>query len=138
MIDETVIQILLTDPPVAAIVGARVYPNELPDASTFPALVVTKVSGGGSYTLQGDAGLEDARVQVDCYEDGGKEKLNILRRAVRRCLSGYRGGPLSGSPCAIDSVFVLNEIDLAVPETVRTGPRLRRRMIDFRIWNREI
>lgn len=137
MIVETVINLLGADPAVAAIVSDRIYPRFMPDAVAFPALVVTKVSGIGSYVLQGDAGLEDARVQVDCYDTGAASVI-ALRNAVRRLLSGFRGGPVSGNPCAIDSSFCINDLDLSEPNTERAGPRLKRRMLEFRIWNREL
>lgn len=138
MIVETVIQLLTAGPDVAAIVDERVYADEAPDGATYPLLVVTKVAGPGAYTNDGDTGLEEARVQVDCYTDQGGEALITLRTAVRRRLSGFRGGAVSGSPCAISSVFCINDLALPASETIRTGPRLRRRMLEFRIWNREV
>lgn len=138
MIEQTVIILLLAEPSIAAIVQDRVYPRFMPDASTFPLLVVTKATGVGSYDLQGDAGLEAARVQVDCYVDEGTAKLIELRNAVRRLLSGFKGGTVSGSPCAIASSFCINDVDLSDPSTERAGPRLKRRMLEFNIWNREL
>lgn len=137
MIVETVVQLLLAAPAVSAIVADRVWPRFMPDGQTFPACVVTKVSGLGEYTNDGDAGLENARVQVDCYAVTAEECIR-LRTAVRRLLSGYKGGLESGSPCAIASSFCMTDMDLTVTETERTGPRLKRRMLEFSIWNREL
>jgi hypothetical protein len=138
MIVETLVNLLEADPAVAALVGERIYPRFMPDAATFPLLVVTKATGIGSYDLQGDAGLEDARVQVDCYSDRGASEVITLRNAVRRLLSGFKGGTASGNPCSIVSSFVINDLDLSEPNTERAGPRLKRRMLEFRIWNREL
>lgn len=138
MIVQTVITLLLAEPSIAAIVGDRVFPRFMPDAVTFPALVVTKSSGVGSYDLAGDAGLEMARVQIDCYVDKGEAKVIELRNAVRGLLSGFKGGTLSGSPCAIASSFCINDLDMTDPSTERAGPRLKRRMLEFNIWNREV
>lgn len=138
MIVETLSELLMADPAVSAIVADRIYPRTLPDGATFPALVITKVSGLGAYTNDGDTGLEAARVQIDCYSADGASAVIELRTAVRRKLSGFRGGPASGSPCAIGSCFCTNDIDLSAPETERSGPRLRRRMLEFQIWNREV
>lgn len=137
MIVEAVIELLLADPATAALVSNRIFPRFMPDGVTFPALVVTKATGIGSYDLAGDAGVEDARVQVDCYSDQGEGSVIGLRNAVRRLLSGFKGGPTS-SPCSIVSSFVINDLDLSEPNSERTGPRLKRRMIEFRIWNREL
>lgn len=138
MIVETVVDLLMAEPTIAALVDDRIYPRLIPDAASFPLLVVTKVAGGGSYTNDGDAGLEAARVQVDCYSADGASAVIELRTAVRRKLSGFKGGPASGSPCAIASCFCTNDMDLTAPETERTGPRLKRRMLEFQIWNREV
>jgi hypothetical protein len=137
MIVETVVRLLMEEPQVSAIVGTRIYPRQMPDAATFPALVVTKGSGVGSYDLQGDVGMENARVQVDCYATGASEVI-ALRTAVRRLLSGFKGGTASGDPCAIASSFCINDLDLSEPSTERAGPRLKRRMLEFAIWNREL
>lgn len=139
MIVAAVINILLADQTVVAAVGDRIYPRQLPDAPTFPALVVTKASGIGLYTNDGDTGLEDARVQVDCYGDQGLSAIMGLRNAVRRRLSAYTTNTReSAGTCVISSCFCINEIDLSEPATERAGPRLTRRMLEFHIWHREI
>lgn len=137
MIVETVINLLLEQAAITEIVGQRVYPRFAPDGATFPLIVVSKASGVGQYDMAGDAGIEAARVQVDCY-DLGYAKVLALRGAVRRLLSGYKGGLRSGDPCAIDSSFCINDLDLSDPTTERAGPRLKRRMLEFNIWNREL
>ncbi len=138
MIVQTVIDLLLAEPTVAAIVDDRIFPRFMPDAVRFPALVVTKSGGVGSYDLQGDVNLEAARVQIDCYTDKGEAAVLALRTAVRRLLSGFKGGTVSGSPCAIASSFCINDLDMSDPSTERAGPRLKRRMLEFNIWNREV
>lgn len=138
MIVEALVELLSADAAVSAIVGNRIYPRIIPDAATFPLLVITKVAGAGTYTNDGDTGLEPARVQIDCYSADGASAVIELKTAVRRKLSGFRGGPASGSPCAIASSFCTNDLDLTAPETERSGPRLKRRMLEFNIWNREV
>lgn len=137
MIVETFIALLLEDATVVALVADRVFPRFMPDAVAFPALVVTKAGGAGSYDLQGDVGIESARVQVDCYATGAEEVI-ALRTAVRRLFSGFKGGRTSGSPCAIASSFCINDLDLSETSTERAGPRLKRRMLEFSVWNREL
>lgn len=137
MIVETFINLMLEDTAITAIVGDRIYPRMLPDAAKFPAIVVTKATGVGSYDLQGDVGLEAARVQVDVY-DTAAGKVIALRTLVRRLFSGFKGGTASGSPCAIASSFCINDLDLSDPSTERAGPRLKRRMLEFNVWNREL
>lgn len=138
MIVETIVHILMETPEVAAIVGARVFPDVIPEASDYPCVVVQKAYAMGEYTNDGDAGIEDARVQVDCYSADGATAVVALKKAVRGKLSGFKGGRASGSPCAIDACFCINDVPMPVPEAIRAGPRLRRRMLEFRVWNREL
>ena len=139
MIVQAIVNLLKADTDVAAIVGAHVYARLMPDAPTFPNIVVTKVSGQGSYDLQGDIGLEASRVQVDVYDISGYAACVALKTAVRRRLSGYRGpAPGDGGGCSLQSVLVINDLDIAEPSSERAGPRLWRRMIEFEIWSREI
>lgn len=134
MIVQAVIDLLLAEPTVAAIVGDRIFPRFMPDAVRFPALVVTKSGGAGSYDMEGDVGIESGRVQVDSYTDQGAAAVSALNQAVRAKLSGYQGtaGPL----CCITSCFVVNDLDMSDPSTERAGPRLKRHMIEFSLWAR--
>lgn len=138
MIVELARAVLLDDAAVTALVGERVYPVTMPDAPTFPLVVLTKVAGAGEYTMQGDAGLERARLQVDVHHDGGYEAMTALKRAVRARLSGFRGSVDSGPPCQIQASMCINDEDLAAPSLERAGPRVRRRMLEFIIWTTEV
>ena len=139
MIIQTVRDVLLDDAPILAAFGQRIYPTQLPDAPTYPAMVLTKVTGRGNYDLQGDVGLEEARVQVDIYTDQGAEHLIGLRNIVRRHLSGFSGGPASSpTSCAIQSAMCIKDSDFPVSDTERAGPRLRRRLLEFIVWNTEV
>lgn len=137
MIVETVRDLLLADSAIAALVGDRIYPVELPDGTTFPAVVVSKATGLGDYTLDGDSGLEDSRVQIDSYAVTYEAAIE-LKTAIRRNLSGRGPAAASGNPCAIQGAFCINDSDLPASAFERSGPRLRRRMLEFRIWNSQI
>lgn len=137
MIVETVVNLLKAQGDIAAIVEDRIYPYQAPDAATFPLVVVSKPSGGGEYDLEGDIGLEDARVQIDSY-DVSYAAVVDLKTAIRRFLSGKPQSTASGDPCAIQGAFCINDVDLTESASERAGPRLRRRMLEFRVWNKEI
>lgn len=137
MIVQRVAEILRESAPIKAVVSDRVYPVEWPDAPTFPLLIVQRIGGRGETTLQGEGGIEEARVQVDVYTADGYADMAALASLVRAELHGLKGGP-SGAPCVIDRSACINAADLPVPRTERAGPRLRRRMLEFLIWNREV
>lgn len=137
MIITTLRTILVDAPAVFAIYGERWYPDTLPDAPTYPAGVLTKIGGPGQYDLEGDVGVERSRVQVDLHHADGYAAASGGRRAVREILSGYRGGPTSALACNVQGMFCINDFDLTEPATERAGPRVRRRVLEFIVWNRE-
>lgn len=137
MIVTRVRELLLEQAPIVAIVGDRVYPVTWPDAPEFPLIILQRATGLGETDMQGEAGIESVRLQVDVYSDRGYSECETLALLVRRLLHGMKGGPIS-APCAIDRSACINDADQPVPETERAGPRLRRRMLEFSIWNREV
>lgn len=98
----------------AALVSGRVYPGEMPQNVTLPAVLYFRVSGVRLYSHQGASGLDEARVQVECWAatyDGAQ----VLATAVRKDLEalGYR---------------LTNQLDMPIlPET-----RTRRVILDFK------
>lgn len=137
MIQTYVIEMLKEDPAVAAWAGDRIWPRQTPDAPTFPCIVVTKVSGRGETDLVGAVDLEEARLQVDCYSDKGQADVVHGRNVVRRLLHGATSTGPESAPCVIQRATCTNDMDLQEALAERAGPRLRRRMLEFRIWNHE-
>lgn len=137
MIVQVVRDVLLEDAAIVALIGDRIYPMTWPDAPEFPLIILQKITGLGEADNMGEAGIEAARIQADVYSDLGYADMAALARLVRRRLHGFKGGS-EGAPCAIDASFCINDVDQAVPAIERAGPRLRRRMLEFRIWNREV
>lgn len=137
MIVQRVVELLKEQADVELEVADRIYPVEWPDAPTFPLIIVQRVSGSGETTFQGEAGIEQTRVQIDVYSAEGYADMAAIALKVRRLLHGFKGGP-DAAPCVIDRSACINSTDLPVPVTERAGPRLRRRMLEFLIWNREV
>lgn len=137
MIVQTMIQIALADGAVAALVADAVYPRQLPDAPSFPAIVITKIHGAGETDQAGAVDLEEARVQIDLYTDEGYAEVLLLRQAVRSLFHGQKFATGSNT-CAIQRATCINDIDFAEALMERAGPRLRRRMLEFRVWNTEV
>lgn len=137
MIIQRVVELLKETPSITEKVGDRIYPVEWPDAPEFPLIIVQRVGGRGETTTQGESGIEQARVQIDVYSSRGYESMASIVMSVRRLLHGYRGGP-SRAPCVIDRSACINAMDQPVPRSERAGPKLRRRTLEFIIWNREV
>ena len=137
MIVQRVVELLKEQSNLEERVADRIYPVEWPDAPTFPLIIVGRVGGPGETDMQGEAGIEQARVQIDVYSDDGYVDCGAIALIVRRLLHGFKGGP-AAAPCVIDRSACIGNTDLPVPVTERAGPRLRRRMLEFSIWNREV
>lgn len=137
MIIQRIVELLNEDDDIYDEVGDSIYPVEWPDAPTYPLIVVQRVGGAGETDMNGEAGIEHARVQIDVYSKGGYAKTVALGLKIRRKLHGFKGGP-STAPCAIDRSACINALDLPVNEVKQAGPRLRRRCLEFSVWTREI
>lgn len=135
MIVQHVVAMMHQDAAVSGILADRTYPMSWPDAPEFPLSIVQKATGIPEADMAGPAGVEVARIQVDVY-DYGYAAVVAAAKAIKSLLHGISGGP-TGAPCVITASFCINDADQPVPETERAGPRLRRRMLEFRIWFKE-
>ncbi len=77
--EEALIARLRATGPIAALAGARIDWDDRP--GELPALTLTMVSPGRSYTLAGADGLDQPRVQIDCWAST-KDGRVALARAV--------------------------------------------------------
>lgn len=77
----------------SGLAGGRVYPQSLPQdgaRAKYPALIVTRISGAPLYADDGEVGLSEPRIQVDCYGNTYTEAKD-LADAVRPLLSAFDG-----------------------------------------------
>ena len=88
--EASLIQLLLSDSGVSAHVSTRVYPGARQQGSALPAITLTRISGGPLYSDEGEAGLDDARIQIDCWAET-YSAAKLLARAVKAVLSGFDG-----------------------------------------------
>ena len=88
--EEAIIMRLLADSGVADIAATRVFPGSRPQGSALPALVLNRISGGPLYADDGEVGLEQGRIQIDCWAATYTE-AKLLARAVTASLSAFEG-----------------------------------------------
>lgn len=82
---------LIANGAVNALVGNRVTPVIMPQGSTYPAIVLTKISTRHYHTLSGFAGNASARIQIDCVSDSPDEASDLCEK-VRDCgIVGLKG-----------------------------------------------
>lgn len=141
MIVAYMVEMLKADSAIGGHFGGRIYPQNAPDAPTYPFLVVSKIAGVPDYDMQGESGIERARIQVDLL-DLGYSSIEEWSRIVARYLTARpQPQPASGPACTIDSIRVINDFDSPAgsPDgsTERAGPRVRRRILDLTVfWRR--
>lgn len=87
---------LLGDTTIASIVSNRVYPVQLPQGASTPAITITPVSGYTASILLRPSPLQWTRFQVDCWQQQASgfsayEQAEILGYLVRRRLDAFAG-----------------------------------------------
>jgi Protein of unknown function (DUF3168) len=119
---------LVNHPPVADLVGDRIYPDALPAKALVPAIVLSEVAVRFTHTQDGPAGLVRSRVQVDAWATTWAE-ADTVAAAARVLLDGLRnvddGGTIQGS-------FADARRKLYDQDRKLTG-----RSVDYLIWNEE-
>lgn len=110
--------------PVAAIVGERVYADELPDPAELPAVVILLVAAPRvANHLQGHGDLAIALVQVDCWAPT-RAACDALAAAVKTAVHAALG-----ADCTL-----ANRRDGREPQTVQEA---RRTMLEFNLSTTE-
>lgn len=119
---------LLADAAIANLVGTRVSPWPLPQASPMPAITYFRVSGAEGVTQDGRERTTRARYQVDSW-GGSYQAARELEILVRKALNGFKG-TVSGVP--IQGAFVEESAD----EFEDEGGQYRC-PVDVTIWTEE-
>lgn len=114
---------------LAALIGARVYPGQLPQRPTLPAITYQRVSTTLVQTRDnaGRASLERPRYQFDCWAStrkGARQVAAELRYALATL-------PQTSNP-RVDVALVQNDFDDYEPDTDR-----HRAIVDVFVWYEE-
>lgn len=129
--ETAIIQLLLADGSVSAIVGNNVWPGSKPQASGFPAITVNWVEGNPIYTNDGDSGLANVRLELDCWGDTYTEAKD-LAAVVKTLLSGFQG---TNSGVVIENTLVESERDFREGGS-NADEYLFRTNLDLTVWHR--
>lgn len=139
---EDAVFVLVTEHPVfTAQAGERLYPVDFPQAPTYPAATYIVPSRIHDYHMEGPSGLRKARVQFDVYGETW-DACVALGDAVIEVLGGFKGMvdvlPVEdGDPTEtveVQGIFCIIDRDVTESGTRTSGPKVRRRLIEFTIW----
>jgi hypothetical protein len=128
--EEALIAYLLAGAGVVELVEARVFPGSRPQRSALPSIVFARVDGAPLYADEGEVGLEDSRIQIDCWGDTYKS-AKLTARAVIARLSAF-DGTVSG--VAFQYVMLDAERDFRENGS-NAAEYLFRTSLDFIVWN---
>ena len=88
--EQALIAKLLADGGISALVGNRVFPISRDQASALPAVTFGTVSNVPIYTNDGEAGIAEARMQIDCW-GASYPSAKLTAQAVKSALSAFFG-----------------------------------------------
>ncbi len=86
--EEMLITKLLATSGLTSLVGDRISWGSREQAAALPAVTLNTISGGPLYSDEGEVGLDDVRVQIDCWAST-VTAAKAVGRAVRAAISGF-------------------------------------------------
>lgn len=128
--EQAIIARLLGTSGVTSIAGERIFPGARPQASALPAVVFNVVSGAPVYTDDGEAGLAENRIQLDCWAET-YTAAKQLSAAVKASLSAFVG---ASAGVNFQNILLITERDRR--EGGSNAPEyLFRTMLEFTVWH---
>jgi hypothetical protein len=91
MIEQDVVEVLLADAAVEALVGDRIFPVTVRYETQLPAVTYQRMSGERTYTMGGRGGWATVRIGMSAWARDYSAARSIAD-AVRVALDAYEGG----------------------------------------------
>jgi len=88
-LDTGIRSLLSADATVAGLVGTRIYPTEIPEGNSWPAILYRRPETSRDATFD-TAGTPKATLQVSCFASTAADSI-ALANAVMNVLADYRG-----------------------------------------------
>ena len=120
---------LLATSGVTALVGQRVYCGSRPQGAVLPDVIINRISGAPIYTDDGESGLAEARLEIECWGTTYASAKNVAR-AVIASLSAFFGtvGDTTFQYILLDAERDLRE------GGANSSEYLFRTQLDFNCW----
>lgn len=125
MIEDGIVQLVQTDPTVAAQCTFGGFWLSLPKGTPLPSWSYQVISEPTEYTLRGRTDLMPRHLQIDVFAMEGAQALS-LARAIDNVLSGWKGTLPDAQATVVQGIFRDNELDF-----FDDASRTYRRMIEF-------
>lgn len=132
-LDKGLHDFLISQEIITAIVGARIYPDQVPQGQPRPAITYRVPTTDADYHADGPSGLVEATVTVSCQarSHGAAKDLADI---VEPLLSGYRG-LLTDAPVR---AMLLDDVRKEmVPDAAGSDVHFHAVVLDYRaFWQR--
>lgn len=125
-IEYKIRDLALANPTIAGTLGARWYPNPLPQSVTYPALGYQQISQVNHSSHEGSSHLATTRLQLDLWAPKHTD-LTTLRDNLLLVLRDFKG--IVGG-VRIDRIKIENDSSFVEPDT-----NIQRRIIELLIWH---
>lgn len=125
------IALLLTASAVTALVDNRIRPGSRDQEDALPSISVNRISGAPEYADDGEAGISEHRVQVDCWADT-YTGAHAVAVAVQTALSAIQ----DVTQGATTFIFITLETTRDMRETGTAQADYPFRVsLDFSVWH---
>ena len=95
----------------SAVGGSRIYAVKMPQGVVADSIVYNRVSGGGTYIMDGLSGFTIQRFQFDVWSSS-VDSANTLADHIRDRMDGYRGNMISGAvTIQVHGIFMIDQRD---------------------------
>lgn len=129
-VEEAIINELLDTSAVTALTAQRIFPMSRRQGTTLPAVTVQMISRNIPYCDEGEVGLTEDRLQVDCW-GATYSSAKAVARAVVEKLSAF-----DGSPSGVEIQFAMLEDERDSREGGSGAESyLFRTSLDFIVWS---
>jgi hypothetical protein len=125
-VDQALVTYLRNTTAISALAGTNIDWGLRPQGSALPALGLTVISRVPVDSDEGDSGLWQSRVQIDCWA-ASMTGAKALAMAVKALLSGKRH---ESTPSFLEGVWSENETDYSA-EIDKGGTPIMRVSVDF-------
>jgi hypothetical protein len=132
VIESALVTYLNTVASITAIVGARIYPLEVPQQAAYPAITYERESTEHVRSMQGESGLARTSLAVTCWARS-YDTAKQLADAVRLAIDGFQG---TWGTTQVAS-HLLDETDFLTPVPGNQPQRLIGVQLDLAIWHGE-
>lgn len=121
MIEQAIYQALIGHPGLSALIGDRARAATLRQGDTFPAVTYSRVSTSHENDLDGYAGLDNLRIQVDCYAESYMEARAVAAQVKQ----------------AMEAATNFTAIRSSDRDIYEASTDIHRVITDFSVWYKE-